>query len=85
MELTERDLTLLAHVGRHRFLSSAQLARLDGGSPQGVLRCLRSLFDHGLLDRPRSQAATLLDQGPLRWCTRSDKRVPAPCENTATA
>jgi hypothetical protein len=36
-----------------------------GGSAQGVLRCLRSLFDHGMLDRPRSQAATLLDQGPM--------------------
>lgn len=64
MELTERDLAMLAHVARHRFLSSTQLALLDGGSAQGVLRCLRSLFDHGFLDRPRSQAATLLDQGP---------------------
>jgi hypothetical protein len=36
-----------------------------GGNAQGVLRCLRSLFDHGMLDRPRSQAATLLDQGPM--------------------
>jgi hypothetical protein len=64
MELTERDLAMLAHVARHRFLNSSQLARLDGGSAQGVLRCLRSLFDHGMLDRPRAQAATLLDQGP---------------------
>jgi hypothetical protein len=64
MELTARDLTLLAHVARLRILTSAQLARLDGGSAQGVLRCLRSLFDHGFLDRPRSQTATLLDQGP---------------------
>lgn len=64
MELTERDLALLAHVARHRFLTSTHLALLDGGSPQGVLRCLRSLFDHGYLDRPISQLATLHDQGP---------------------
>ena len=36
MEFTPRDLTLLAHVARHRFLTSTQLAALDGGSPQGV-------------------------------------------------
>jgi len=64
MELTERDLALLAHVARHRFLTSTHLALLDGGSPQGVLRCLRSLYDHGYLDRPKAQLATLHDQGP---------------------
>ena len=64
MELTSRDLTLLAHVARHRFLTSAHLAALDGGSPQGVLRCLRSLYDHGYLDRPKAQLATLRDEGP---------------------
>jgi hypothetical protein len=64
MELTCRDLTLLAHVARHRFLTSAHLAALDGGSPQGVLRCLRSLYDHGYLDRPKAQLAALRDEGP---------------------
>jgi hypothetical protein len=64
MELTTRDLTLLAYVARHRFLTSAHLAALDGGSPQGVLRCLRLLFDHGYLDRPKAQLATLHDLGP---------------------
>ena len=64
MELTPRDLALLAHVARHRFLTSAQLGLLDGGSLQGVLRCLRSLFDHGLLDRPKAQLATLRSDGP---------------------
>jgi hypothetical protein len=64
MELTVRDLTLLAYVARYRFLSSAHLAALDGGSPQGVLRCLRLLFDHGYLDRPKAQLATLHDEGP---------------------
>jgi hypothetical protein len=59
MQITERDLHLLAQVGRHRFLSSAQLAALDGGSTQNVLRCLRALFDHGYLDRPKSQLTSM--------------------------
>jgi hypothetical protein len=59
MQLTERDLHLLAQVGRHRFLSSAHLVALDGGSSQNVLRCLRALFDHGYLDRPKSQLASM--------------------------
>ncbi len=64
MQLTERDLHLLAHVGRHRFLSSTHLVALDGGSPQNVLRCLRALFDHGYLDRPKSQLASVPLEGP---------------------
>jgi hypothetical protein len=64
MQLTERDLRLLAYVARYRFLSSAQLAALDGGSPQNVLRCLRVLFDHGYLDRPKAQLASMPVVGP---------------------
>lgn len=54
-DLTLRDLTLLAHVARHRFASSAHLVALDGGSAQNVLRSLRVLFDHGYLDRVRAE------------------------------
>lgn len=64
MELTARDLKLVAHVARHRLLSSTHLAALDGGSPQGVLRCLRLLYDHGYLDRPKAQLATMYECGP---------------------
>lgn len=64
MELTARDLTMLAHVARHRFLTSAHLAALDGGSTQGILRCLRVLYDHGYLDRPKVQLATMQLEGP---------------------
>jgi hypothetical protein len=64
MQITERDVQLLAHVGRHRFLSSAHLAALDGGSPQNVVRSLRVLFDHGYLDRPRAQLASVPLEGP---------------------
>jgi hypothetical protein len=63
MQLTERDLQLLAHVGQARFRSSAQLALLDGGSEQKVLRRLRVLFDHGYLDRPKAQLASMLIGG----------------------
>jgi protein involved in plasmid replication-relaxation len=62
--LTMRDLNLLAHVARHRFLSSTQLTALDGGSPQNVLRSLRTLYDHGYLDRPRAQLAAVPVLGP---------------------
>jgi hypothetical protein len=64
MQLTDRDLQLLAYVGRYRFLSSAQLAALDGGSTQNVLRCLRALYDHGYLDRPKAQLAAMPIEGP---------------------
>jgi hypothetical protein len=63
-QLTERDLRILRHVGRHRFLSSKHLARLDGGSQQNVLRVLRVLFDHQYLDRPYTQLAHMPISGP---------------------
>src|SRR5712691_4879805 len=63
-QLTERDLNILAHIQRHRFLSSKHLVALDGGSEQNLLRCLRVLFDHGYLDRPYAQLAHLPINGP---------------------
>jgi hypothetical protein len=61
--LTVRDLNLLANVARHRFLTSAQLAAMDGGSPQNVVRSLRLLFDHRYLDRPASHLVMVPLQG----------------------
>lgn len=63
MMLTPRDLKHLARVARYRFLTSAQLAALDGGSPQNVVRSLRLLFDHGYLDRPASHLVMVPLQG----------------------
>jgi hypothetical protein len=63
-QLTERDLKILSQVARHRFLSSQHLAKLDGGSGQNLLRCLRILFDHQYLDRPYSQLAHVPVSGP---------------------
>src|SRR5688572_25716485 len=53
--LTERDVDVLRHVQRHRFLRSSHLAALIGGSRQQLLRRLQLLFHHGYLDRPRAQ------------------------------
>lgn len=54
-DLTVRDEALLWHVFTHRFLSSAHLVHLAGGSTQPVLRRLQLLYHHGHLDRPRAQ------------------------------
>lgn len=63
-QLTDRDLTIIAHIARHRFLSSENIVELDGGSEQNLLRCLRVLFDHGYLDRPHAQLAHMPLTGP---------------------
>src|SRR5437867_2539904 len=59
MQVTARDLTLIEHVRRHRFLSSRHLVALDGGNEPNILARLRLLFDHGYLDRPLAQLATV--------------------------
>jgi hypothetical protein len=73
-QLTDRDLVLLSHVAQHRFVSSAHLAALDGGSPQNVLRALRVLFDHEYLDRPKEQLATMPVDGPRPYVYGLGKR-----------
>ena len=55
IHLTERDLEILRHVHKHRFLRSTHVRKLVGGSPDVVLRRLQLLFHHGYLDRPRAQ------------------------------
>lgn len=54
MRLTARDVAILRHVSRHRFLNSQQIAKLVGESPR-IVRRLQSLFAEGYLDRPRAQ------------------------------
>jgi hypothetical protein len=67
MQITARDLGLVEHVRRHRFLSSSQLVRLDGGNESNVLARLRKHFDHGYLERPPAQLSTvpILGNQPL--------------------
>ena len=63
-ELTPREHKLLEHVARHRLIASGDLALLDGGSPQNVLRLLRELFDMGLVERPAFQVNNWAVAGP---------------------
>lgn len=53
--LTPRDVAIIRHVWRHRFLRSTHLAALLGASPQPLLRRLQLLYHGGFLDRPRTQ------------------------------
>src|SRR4051794_41145639 len=47
---------LLESLARFRLASTAQLAALDGGSPQNVERTLLSLWENGYVERPEAQA-----------------------------
>jgi hypothetical protein len=53
--LTPRDLDIIRHVARYRFLRSTHIAALVGASHQVVSRRLQLLFHHGYLDRPKEQ------------------------------
>jgi Replication-relaxation len=64
MWVTARDLALLDHVRRHRFLSSTHLTALDGGNASNVLARLRKLFDNAFLERPTAQLAVVPVIGP---------------------
>lgn len=57
--LTPRDVELLRHVARYRFLRATQLAVLTGASHQVISRRLNLLFHHGYLDRPPEQLALI--------------------------
>ena len=57
--MTARDVAIIEHVSRYRFLTSTLIAELDGGSHAQVLRRLRNLWAAGFLDRPKHQHAYL--------------------------
>ena len=63
MRLTPRDLEILRQVSRYRFLNSAQIRLLMGGSMQQILRRLHRLFHAGYLDRPRAQVRYFSEAG----------------------
>lgn len=50
--ITPRILAMLDALRRYGLLTSHQLAKLDGGSSQKVVRLLQLMFDHKLVDRP---------------------------------
>ena len=55
IRLTERDHEIIRLVQRFRFVRSSHICSLIPGSPQQLLRRLKLLYHHGLLERPRSQ------------------------------
>ncbi len=55
IQLTPRDVEIIRHVFKHRFLTSRQILLLVGGSPQQLLRRLQLLYHHGFFDRPKAQ------------------------------
>jgi len=62
--MTPRVLKLLAHIAKHRLISSNDLAMLDGGSPQNVKRELRTIWAHRYILRPVAQLKTVPITGP---------------------
>lgn len=62
--ITDRDLEIIRHVNRHRFLRSSHLVKLLPGSSQQLLRRLQLLFHHGYLERPRAQLDYFHRAGP---------------------
>jgi Replication-relaxation len=66
LNLTQRHLKLLENLARLRLASAEQLAALDGGSGQKVLRSLRTLWEHEYVERLLGQVATrILYKGSL--------------------
>jgi DNA-binding transcriptional ArsR family regulator len=64
LRIIARDIAILHNIARFRLASSAQLARLDGGSAQNVSRALLALFENGYVERPVAQIASrILHQG----------------------
>lgn len=56
VELTDRDVTIIQALERHRFLTTDHLLALtEGKSRQGLTRRLRELYDAGYVDRPKAQ------------------------------
>lgn len=55
VQLTPRDIEILRHIARHRFLRSSHITSLVEGSRQQLLRRLGLLYHHGYVERPRCQ------------------------------
>src|SRR5437899_2489716 len=55
IQLTARDQQIMQLVREHRFLRSSHIFLLIGESKQQISRRLQLLYQHGYLERPRSQ------------------------------
>jgi hypothetical protein len=69
-EVNDRDMRLLRHIRRHRLIASDDLAFLDGGSDQNVLRAGSGLFL--FVDRETLGASNPLD---VEWVSGKGERV----------
>jgi hypothetical protein len=67
--ITERDMALLRYIGHHRLIAADDLALLDGGSQQNVLRALVSCSILGWLNVPRRKKRTGSGQHSARSIT----------------
>jgi hypothetical protein len=55
IHITERDVEIVALLGRHRYLRSTYIEAFIGGNPTALRWRLRDLFDAGYLQRPIAQ------------------------------
>jgi hypothetical protein len=54
-QITERDVEIVRHVARHRFLRSTHISQLINAPHKKLLERLSLLYHAGYLDRPRAQ------------------------------
>ena len=55
IQITERDIEIVALLGRHRYLRSTYIEAFIGGNATALRWRLRDLFDAGYLQRPKAQ------------------------------
>lgn len=71
VRITPRVVSILYALHRFSLLTSLQIARLDGGSQQKVVRLLKLLHDHRLVDRVGAPQlhplSPMFDQRPLAY------------------
>jgi len=65
LQLQPRDIELLHNVGEFRFLNTPQILALHKGGERNLHRRLISLFQHGYLDRPKSQTSAKLSSAHM--------------------
>ena len=68
--ITERDVAILAAIARYRFLTTAMVQRIVGGSRRGVGNRLRLLAAHAFLVR----VATVVTRAGRVWA-RQQRRA----------
>ncbi|MDO8663435.1 MAG: replication-relaxation family protein [Candidatus Wildermuthbacteria bacterium] len=65
LQLQPRDIELLHNVAEFRFLNTPQILAFHKGGERNLHRRLISLFQHGYLDRPKSQTSAKLSSAHM--------------------